>query len=1009
MMVSQGNRWLRRRSAAARRARAVRSRFVPRCILTLLALAALTTSTFNVRPLQAQSLEGRAVPRQSYFLAFQPFRRGDYREALRGFRSAANSGINTGQGRWVDSICYFTMIGECFYHMGDYGSALDQYEAALNLTIARHGWLKRVQLQPAIAPVVNVPAIPWGPSGRNARPGGFQDTMLSLQGTDPEVALRQGGIVAPPELYPVRVMEIMRCVGVALKRRAEILGPLAPQSPLTGQLVKEFSRSQTPPGHWMQAIVDVQLGLAKVAAGDTQEGAALLQRSASINGAVDHPLTALALNVLGHLAVESGELEAAQRYFFEASFPAVYFELTTDLEEALVNAARVHNLRGQAGVFPALATAADWSLANDLDRASAAFYLAAGENAATSRMGSQAAALLAQSRRAMGRSDLPASDLGAAWAYLSALVAYQTESTATGDKLLAEAMRLLSNHSPHLFQLDRTAKLYRTKEITERVAGLLLENLLREPTAVDWKMRPAQTLLVQYSPLEAPLQLWMEISLARREFETMVLASDMLRRHKFYRQLKLAGRLLALRWVVDAPEVALTAETRQQRQQLFALNPELQNRAQRMSEATAALAELPLLPDDPEQQKTYQQLTKELMELAEQQEVALHQLVLAPVAVERVFPPLRTLDQIQTQLRPGQAILAFAETGRQLHGMMLTNQKQYRHWQAGVPATVRRDVAKLLREIGNFDRNQVLPADRLTSDAWKQMADQIVQVVARELNDGALEGIEELVIVPDGPLWYLPFEMLPVNVNGEQQLLIDRVRIRYAPTIGLALPDGRPSEAAGERVIVHGRLFSKDNQDLVAEAAEQLREQHPRATILRKRLPVTSQYLAPAWQQLIVLDDIELNDREPLGWSPAQVDQGKPGGSLSDWQQLPFGAPDLVILPGYRTAAEEGLKGRSNGDELLVATCGLMAAGTRTVVLARWRTGGLSSMEVLREFLNGLPQDPPAAAWQRSLLLVRSSELDPVNEPRLKDVAADTAPTAEHPFFWAGYLMMGTR
>ena len=107
------------------------------------------------------------------------------------------------------------------------------------------------------------------------------------------------------------------------------------------------------------------------------------------------------------------------------------------------------------------------------------------------------------------------------------------------------------------------------------------------------------------------------------------------------------------------------------------------------------------------------------------------------------------------------------------------------------------------------------------------------------------------------------------------------------------MPDPRPATTAGARVIVHGRLFSRETEALTAEVATQLRNQHPRGVVLRKRLPVTTRYLAPVWQQLIVIDDIELNEKEALNWSPAQIDQGKPGGAMLDWLRLPWGAPDV--------------------------------------------------------------------------------------------------------------------
>ncbi len=39
------------------------------------------------------------------------------------------------------------------------------------------------------------------------------------------------------------------------------------------------------------------------------------------------------------------------------------------------------------------------------------------------------------------------------------------------------------------------------------------------------------------------------------------------------------------------------------------------------------------------------------------------------------------------------------------------------------------------------------------------------------------------------------------------------------------------------------------------------------------------------------------------------------------------------------------------GDEVFLAVCGLMANGARTILLSRWRTGGQTSVDLVREFL----------------------------------------------------------
>src|SRR5690606_15364461 len=129
-----------------------------------------------------------------------------------------------------------------------------------------------------------------------------------------------------------------------------------------------------------------------------------------------------------------------------------------------------------------------------------------------------------------------------------------------------------------------------------------------------------------------------------------------------------------------------------------------------------------------------------------------------------------------------------------------------------------------------------------------------------------------------------------------------------------------------------------------------------------------------------------------------------------------------VILAGLHTAAEVGLKtrrrarGGGNGDtniqegqELFHLGCALLASGTKTALITRWPTGGQTHRDLVREFVRELPNMPADAAWQRSVLLARRTELDPEQEPRYKRPNEVTdIPTAEHPILWAGYLLFDT-
>ena len=76
---------------------------------------------------------------------------------------------------------------------------------------------------------------------------------------------------------------------------------------------------------------------------------------------------------------------------------------------------------------------------------------------------------------------------------------------------------------------------------------------------------------------------------------------------------------------------------------------------------------------------------------------------------------------------------------------------------------------------------------------------------------------------------------------------------------------------------------------------------------------------------------------------------------------LPWGGPRVdraARLPyGGR---ERPAKGTAAGNDMFLAMCGLMSTGVRTILISRWRTGGQTSFDLVREFAQELPHSPPA-------------------------------------------------
>ena len=140
-------------------------------------------------------------------------------------------------------------------------------------------------------------------------------------------------------------------------------------------------------------------------------------------------------------------------------------------------------------------------------------------------------------------------------------------------------------------------------------------------------------------------------------------------------------------------------------------------------------------------------------------------------------------------------------------------------------------MVELLREMGNYEQNRELALKDLADAKWKQSARKMLDMLLKGSPADFTQPFDELVIVPDGVLWYLPFEALQVEVDGQSQPLISRFRIRYAPTLSLATSDDRGRSPAGNTAVVVGRLFPRDD----AAVAERPSSSWPRSCPARWR------------------------------------------------------------------------------------------------------------------------------------------------------------------------------
>lgn len=963
------------------------------------------------RPVRGGAVIGvidREFPLPQYYHPFNSYYDGQYADALEQFRLCARGGRKV-PGPWLDAICYHAMLGECYYQMGQLDEALAEYTAALQVAMSYPTWLNRVYFAPQLraATAGGYGATAWGQSRRNPALGqypaklGFQDGEV-----DNTAAATQGGVVRPAQLIAVNVYEIFRCTCLAIKRRHDIMGPVGYTDPLHQQLVEFYARPTRK--SWPGFLLDVALGFAYRAAGKPQQARTVFERCITVEG-FDHPYTGMVLLELGQLARAEGNAVQAAEYLIEATYAASYYDEADTVEAAFAELLGLERILNQQRELPPVGSTADWAGKRDLRKLRAMLLLDLAERHATAGETKQAAAILAQADQLVGRRDLRSARGGARLRWVEALIRYQQSNVAEGDRVLAAAIQWQQRGSCREFQLQLLERRIKEGQLTARTAVALYGTLLGEPSADDWSRDPLDALAAWHARHDDAYDTWFLLSWERQRPEDLarlIEITDRARRKRFLSSLELGGRPQSIRWLLAASPEQLAPEMRLQRQDLLVRFPQLARTEQDgrgLQEQFARLAS----SDQQQLRHSHRELLERWSAHATAADQALRELALRREPAGIAFPPVRAMPEMQRALPERYAVLAFAIVRDKTFGFFVMRDK-YQVWEVGQAAKVHDDVAQLLRAWHHTEGRRSLSAAELGDKAWRKLASALLPY----LTSGAASdfpgnlAIDDLAIVPDGALWYLPFEALLCGTTERAAPLIAGVRLRYAPTVALAV-EPRQRGPVERTAILQGKLVPRQDEAAIAAELESLAKTLPGAVVWRKPIGHAADLAATCSGRLVVLDDLPLDGRKSLDWSPTGINRENTETTLAEWLKLPWPAPRELLLPGFHTAAESGLKnGAADGSELFRSVMGLAGAGSRTMLLSRWRSGGKTIQDELRELVQELPYTSPADAWQRSALLCLQSPLDPARETRLSWKSADPPPAADHPFFWAAPLLI---
>ena len=945
---------------------------------------------------------------------------------------------------WLDSLCYWTLQGECHFQMARYDDALQAYTTAVRIYFEQAKWLESisVSVEPGMMPRRQ---LPWGTSMRPGHVGDFSQVRFQMtQGhLDIVPVAGQAGVMQQQVRTHIQADHIVQCLALAIRRRAEILGSLSKYDLDTKKLADILATRPHLPNHFTGSWVDVLNGLTLSAMGDDTAAEIQLTRGILMMDTIDHQLTAVALNELGNLALRKGNAEAARLHYLEASLAA--FQMGNDpvlLGETFRNMANAHRLLEKSQPFPPIIVASAYFRdSKNINNVSPMTLLPIVHeeveyNIALRRM-PEAKRINEYTARLM-----PDTAYNTRYHYLAATIAYcevydsmvsgrrvLPQAIAAGNSHLESAINFLRRGSLRLYQLNKLEEFFQRGtitargSITERIADELFDELLRESTEMDWTLQPMECFAALVGTPPGAYERWFAVAFHRGNREKAFDISEKARRARFFAALPLAeARLTAFRLLFEGEESALAPEMLLQRQTLALEFPEFSDLSNNVRNIRRQLLNIPIMPENPEQVARQRALLADLERHSAAQESMLRVMALSRTGAPLTFPPVMPLEQIRRELPENAAMLVYIESLGTLYCFMI-DRNSLVPWE--VHAASPRDsslqtlITDYLRDLGNVNGNQVVGTQELENPQgkWRESGNRLLwRLLGNEMRP---TNFTELVIVPTGPLWYVPFEAMTVNVgnqaNPEYRPLLTAAQtplvIRYAPMASLGVPNkqlGRSVNA--ETLVVCGKMMSRDSVDVSLEAVGRFTRSGVKnlavmqADEKQSSLPASATAFASQIQQLVVLDDIPISP--PLAWSPFKQTRTP----VQSWLSLPWGGPSLVVLPGFHTPAESSLRNiPGNGDDLFMSSMLLQACGAKTVLISRWRTGGRVSYDLTEQFLLQLAERPAAAAWRQAILEVGSNPINLDEEPRVrKDTRNPVAepPIANHPFFWSAFMLV---
>lgn len=287
---------------------------------------------------------------------------------------------------------------------------------------------------------------------------------------------------------------------------------------------------------------------------------------------------------------------------------------------------------------------------------------------------------------------------------------------------------------------------------------------------------------------------------------------------------------------------------------------------------------------------------------------------------------------------------------------------------------------QLIKLVGAF-RTAIINGRRSAVDAAGQLGDLLVKPL------GLAPGTR-LLVVPHGPLHYLPFQALRVD----DQYMIERHPIALAPSASIAMQLIERSRRVNANLVAFGNPQVAPKYALPGAEAEvkALSADFPKAQIyLRSEATKQRFEQSTTRARLIhVAAHAQADTIDPLYSRILLASQDGKMDFLEAHEVLNLKLDDVALVT--LSACESGLGRIANGDEVLGFTRSFLSAGASSMIVSLWPVSD-DATKLLMSTLYG-----ELARGTDLQMAMQKAQLAVLHQPGM-----------QHPFFWAPFNVIG--